>query len=303
MSTPTSNASDSGTRTAKRKNTRTASHLNSAQLERKRANDRESQRAIRARTKEHIARLEQEVRRLRSRDFNREFQHLLRCNEALETELRQFRASVAVGCNRPPACAPRGMIISDASFTNRQEAELFDQASTRGRYKGNGDHNSGNDMNYSSPRSMPGQQHSGQVQHGEQDQHPSLTYFNVPRSAAWPPQLAKSASTGCSSVSSIGATPESYIPVGNATKGTLGPIPTADADMGAVEFTNEAAHDTLQLRRDKGLPLAESGCANQEYSGAPFPLTTDADMSLGRVYGGPTQPPLQGSMYLAGYEN
>ncbi|KID71714.1 bZIP transcription factor, partial [Metarhizium hybridum] len=283
MSTPTSNASDSGTRTAK--TSRTASNLNSAQLERKRANDRESQRAIRARTKQHIARLEHEVRRLRSRDFNREFQHLLRCNEALETELRQFRASAAVGCHRPPTCPPRGLMIPDASLTSKQEA----------------DYSSRNDTNYIPPRSVPGQHNSGQVQHGEQYQHPSLTYLNVPRSAAWAPQLATSASTGCSSVSSIGTTPASYIPVGNATEGALGPVPAPVADVGAVEFANEASHDALQLRRDKGIPLAQSGCPNQEYSDGPFPLTTNAEMSLGPAYAGSTQPPMQGSMYLAGY--
>jgi hypothetical protein len=68
------------------------STLTPAQLARKRANDREAQRAIRARTKEHIERLERELAELKgvqSRD--RKVQELLRRNKFLEEEISRLR--------------------------------------------------------------------------------------------------------------------------------------------------------------------------------------------------------------------
>lgn len=72
--------------------TRSVSTLTPAQLARKRANDREAQRAIRARTKEHIERLERELAELKgvqSRD--RKVQELLRRNKILEEEIARLR--------------------------------------------------------------------------------------------------------------------------------------------------------------------------------------------------------------------
>lgn len=77
---------------SKRKGTRSVSTLTPAQLARKRANDREAQRAIRARTKEHIERLERELAELKgvqSRD--RKVQELLRRNKILEEEIARLR--------------------------------------------------------------------------------------------------------------------------------------------------------------------------------------------------------------------
>ncbi|KAM0521339.1 hypothetical protein ACHAPE_002819 [Trichoderma viride] len=77
---------------SKRKGTRSVSTLTPAQLARKRANDREAQRAIRARTKEHIERLERELADLKgvqSRD--RKVQELLRRNKILEEEIARLR--------------------------------------------------------------------------------------------------------------------------------------------------------------------------------------------------------------------
>lgn len=82
-----------------------------AQLARKRANDREAQRAIRARTKEHIERLESELEELRgqhSRD--KTVQELLRRNKALEEELRRLRETVGVSMTSSPYSAP-GMLL------------------------------------------------------------------------------------------------------------------------------------------------------------------------------------------------
>jgi hypothetical protein len=82
--------------------TRSVSTLTPAQLARKRANDREAQRAIRARTKEHIENLERELEELRSvssRDDT--VQDLLRRNRALEDELHRLRESMGIASNGP----------------------------------------------------------------------------------------------------------------------------------------------------------------------------------------------------------
>ncbi|PNH35341.1 hypothetical protein VD0002_g10119 [Verticillium dahliae] len=74
--------------------TRSVSTLNPAQLARKRANDREAQRAIRARTKEHIERLEQQLADLQSErggDQSQTIQELTRRNRALEEEIYRLR--------------------------------------------------------------------------------------------------------------------------------------------------------------------------------------------------------------------
>ncbi|KAI0472848.1 hypothetical protein GGR56DRAFT_667179 [Xylariaceae sp. FL0804] len=90
---PTSDMPKAG----KRKGTRSVSTLTPSQLARKRANDREAQRAIRARTKEHIENLEREIDELRSRQ-NRDqtVQDLLRRNKALEDEVRRLRDGMGV---------------------------------------------------------------------------------------------------------------------------------------------------------------------------------------------------------------
>ena len=68
--------------------TRTVSKLTSSQLSRKRASDREAQRAARARTKDYIQRLERQVAELRSqRGRNHTIQDLRRRNTALENEI------------------------------------------------------------------------------------------------------------------------------------------------------------------------------------------------------------------------
>ena len=79
------------------KGTRSVSTLTPSQLARKRANDREAQRAIRARTKEHIESLERELEELR-RTQNRDetVQDLMKRNRALETELQRLRDTMGV---------------------------------------------------------------------------------------------------------------------------------------------------------------------------------------------------------------
>lgn len=72
--------------------TRSVSTLTPSQLARKRANDREAQRAIRARTKEHIERLEKELEELKGVKIQHEFlQRLVQRNNQLEQENRTLR--------------------------------------------------------------------------------------------------------------------------------------------------------------------------------------------------------------------
>ncbi|EFZ03823.1 hypothetical protein X797_012490 [Metarhizium robertsii] len=82
---------------AKRKGIRNVYTLTPSQLARKRATDREAQRAIRARTKEHIERLEREIEDLRvSHVSDKTVQELLRRNKALNDELCQLRRSMGI---------------------------------------------------------------------------------------------------------------------------------------------------------------------------------------------------------------
>ncbi|KAI1284039.1 hypothetical protein F5Y07DRAFT_407540 [Xylaria sp. FL0933] len=94
------------TKGGKRKGTRSVSTLTPSQLARKRANDREAQRAIRARTKEHIENLEREIDELRSQQSrDQTVQDLLGRNRALEDEVRRLRESLGIrsaGHNAPP---------------------------------------------------------------------------------------------------------------------------------------------------------------------------------------------------------
>jgi len=80
--------------------TRSVSTLTPSQLARKRANDREAQRAIRARTKEHIERLEQELATLRQLGTSKLLQELMRRNQALERQITELGAT-PIGANAP----------------------------------------------------------------------------------------------------------------------------------------------------------------------------------------------------------
>jgi len=78
-----------------RAGTRSVTTLTAAQLERKRANDREAQRAIRQRTKDHIDTLERQVRDLNAQldsSSSSRMMDLMRRNEELEQENAVLRA-------------------------------------------------------------------------------------------------------------------------------------------------------------------------------------------------------------------
>ena len=82
-----------------RSGARKVTSLTAEQLDRKRANDREAQRTIRQRTKEHIESLEHEVVELRAK--TERFDQVLRHNAALDEEVRRLRHQLAVITGRP----------------------------------------------------------------------------------------------------------------------------------------------------------------------------------------------------------
>ncbi|KAI0392077.1 hypothetical protein F5Y17DRAFT_478134 [Xylariaceae sp. FL0594] len=123
VSTPDSSASMTksstnmeSTKGGKRKGTRSVSTLTPAQLARKRANDREAQRAIRARTKEHIENLEREIDELRSqKSRDQTVQELLGRNRALEDEVRRLRESLGIRTAAGPGMPPYPTSYSGSS--------------------------------------------------------------------------------------------------------------------------------------------------------------------------------------------
>ncbi|KAE8389880.1 hypothetical protein ETB97_012372 [Aspergillus alliaceus] len=103
---------------------RKVTSLSAEQLERKRANDREAQRTIRQRTKEHIERLEHQVAELKSK--KEQYDHVVRRNAALENEIRSLRQQLALatggqGYSNPATegsyTAPSGPVLPSTQFT------------------------------------------------------------------------------------------------------------------------------------------------------------------------------------------
>ena len=80
---------------ASRAGTRSVNTLSAAQLERKRANDREAQRAIRQRTKDHIDKLERRIAELSvNYDASEKLNTALQRNELLESEVVKLRSKL-----------------------------------------------------------------------------------------------------------------------------------------------------------------------------------------------------------------
>ncbi|KAF7713721.1 BZIP transcription factor [Penicillium ucsense] len=83
-----------------RSGSRKVSSLSAEQLERKRAMDREAQRSIRQRTKEHIEQLEQQVVLLRTqvdsmRSQNQQFDDIIRQNATLQDEIARLKTQLS----------------------------------------------------------------------------------------------------------------------------------------------------------------------------------------------------------------
>ncbi|EME82869.1 uncharacterized protein MYCFIDRAFT_135925 [Pseudocercospora fijiensis CIRAD86] len=89
-------STSSGKKRASRAGTRSVTTLSAAQLERKRANDREAQRAIRQRTKDHIDHLERTVNDLRgSQEQSEKIVHATQQrNRELEDENAYLRSKL-----------------------------------------------------------------------------------------------------------------------------------------------------------------------------------------------------------------
>ncbi|KAJ9141695.1 hypothetical protein NKR23_g7712 [Pleurostoma richardsiae] len=120
-------------KSGKRKGTRSVSTLTPAQLARKRANDREAQRAIRARTKEHIEKLEREIEDLRSQQNRDEaIQELIRRNKELEKQLRTLRESMGIP-HTPQYPPAESLSVPNSTVSSR--ASSFGQHSAPADYK------------------------------------------------------------------------------------------------------------------------------------------------------------------------
>jgi len=84
---------------------RSVTHLSKAQLARKRANDREAQRNIRQRTKEHIENLEKKVKELEEFSRASSMERVLARNRELEDEIERLRSHMSVKSS-PAASVP-----------------------------------------------------------------------------------------------------------------------------------------------------------------------------------------------------
>ena len=109
-------------RTATSTSARGVANLNPEQLARKRANDREAQRAIRERTRNHIERLNQRIRELESQQPFQDMQLMRREKEAFQAENEDLRRRMASALEllQPSAAAPAGLNGTPIAFTFRR---------------------------------------------------------------------------------------------------------------------------------------------------------------------------------------
>ncbi|KAL5866455.1 hypothetical protein ACKVWM_011652, partial [Pyricularia oryzae] len=108
---------------AKEKGTRSVSTLTPSQLARKRANNREAQRAVRARTKEHIERLEREVEELKCKQNRDEtLQELIRKNKYLKKEIARLRETYGIPALTSHPYAPS--IYDDPAVSSRTSSSF-----------------------------------------------------------------------------------------------------------------------------------------------------------------------------------
>jgi hypothetical protein len=105
---------DAGSRGGKR----SVTLLSKEQLARKRANDREAQRNIRQRTKEHIENLEKKVKELEEHNRSSSMDRVMKRNKELEAEVEKLRSQIAAQTApvvpepvAVPAEMPEGMLI------------------------------------------------------------------------------------------------------------------------------------------------------------------------------------------------
>ncbi|KAL4818535.1 hypothetical protein BDW67DRAFT_182691 [Aspergillus spinulosporus] len=109
-----------------RAGTRRVTSLTAEQLERKRANDREAQRTIRQRTREHIERLELQVAELKAKGDK--FDEVVRRNALLETEIRALRHQLSMATGSPGSLDVMVLTLVDRLVEepyNQQPASLI----------------------------------------------------------------------------------------------------------------------------------------------------------------------------------
>ncbi|KAI9150406.1 hypothetical protein HJFPF1_10172 [Paramyrothecium foliicola] len=167
-------------------------------LARKRANDREAQRAIRARTKEHIERLERELEDLKSnQNRDKTVQELLRRNKALEEELFRIKETVGVSITSSPYQSA-GMNCSPPSLLPPSPADMAPLPSV---YDDNLSTGTGA---VHSPRSSP----FPQADYSPLPDYSPQSYVPLPSSCE--PWTSQVVSSTVSSPTSSAANPEEY---------------------------------------------------------------------------------------------
>lgn len=230
--------------------TRSVSTLTPSQLARKRANDREAQRAIRARTKEHIERLEHELEELRStQSRDKTVQELLRRNKALEDELRQLKESMGVSMTSSPYSGPTGTAFTTlVSPTDDNETFLASQPHPHPHPHQlltpcPSAYNDDNCGAIPSPRMSP--LPSGGADYIPDYSQATQQYVPMPNCEAWASNLPSSVPSPSSSVNTDEYGPAAaYIPtsVPSSMMGTAG-IGLVDGKEVKMEF--EGMHDMM----------------------------------------------------------
>ncbi|KAE8311105.1 hypothetical protein BDV41DRAFT_542992 [Aspergillus transmontanensis] len=132
-------ASDSDSRSETREpraGTRKVTSVSAEQLERKRVNVREAQRALHQRTREHIKRLEQRVAELKSK--GEQYDTVVRKNMALENEIRALKQQLALARDAHTHVAQTAQAYSDpAEWPVAGGEQLGVSSGTGGRKKPN----------------------------------------------------------------------------------------------------------------------------------------------------------------------
>ncbi|KAH7370239.1 hypothetical protein BKA65DRAFT_13230 [Rhexocercosporidium sp. MPI-PUGE-AT-0058] len=99
---------------------RSVKYLSKAQLARKRANDREAQRNIRQRTKEHIETLEKKVKELEAGGRSSSIETVLKRNQELESDIERLRTQIASHSSTPQQVYSE---LEDKPFTPKSELD------------------------------------------------------------------------------------------------------------------------------------------------------------------------------------
>ncbi|RKF61708.1 putative bzip transcription [Erysiphe neolycopersici] len=109
---------------------RSVSHLSKAQLARKRANDREAQRNIRQRTKEHIGNLERKVKELEQSGRSSSVERVLKRNQDLEAEIERLRAYLTSHAHLPNLTRVSPDIIEGLLISQKNEVNWIPSISS-----------------------------------------------------------------------------------------------------------------------------------------------------------------------------